>query len=209
MKVFSIGGSIVAKNLDRIDELADALQREEQVVVVTGAGPLAEYIEASSGNEGEKDLIGIQATRLHARALLTEFDDANQRVPETPEELKQLASNGKDVVSGGFVPGYSTDAVAATAAELLDAELVIATTVDGVYTSDPEEESAEKLEEVTPDRLREIVSGNSKAGGYELIDGTAIDIIERSGIETLVVEGNLENLEHPESAEGTRVKNTI
>lgn len=205
MIVYSIGGSIVSENLERIDELAEALERDEQVVVVTGAGPLNQYQKASSGNEGEKDLIGIKATRLHAQTLLTEMDDTNRKVPETPQEIQQLASTGKNVVTGGLVPGYSTDAVAATTAELLDADLVIPTTVDGVYTADPEKEDAEKLDQVTPERLRELVSGNSEAGNYALIDEVAITIIERSNISTRIIEGTLGNIADPESAEGTDI----
>lgn len=205
MKVFSIGGSIVAENLDRIDQLAEALQRDEQIVVVTGAGPLNEYQKASSGNEGEKDLIGIRATRLHAQTLLTEMDNTNKEIPKTPQEIQQLASTGRNVVTGGLVPGYSTDAVAATVAELLDAELIIPTTVDGVYTADPEKEDADKLDQVTPERLRELISGNSEAGNYALIDEVAVTIIERSDIPAKVVEGTLENIRNPENADGTEI----
>lgn len=204
MKVFSIGGSVVAGNLENLEELAEALQREEQVVAVTGAGPLADYIDASSGNESEKDLIGIKATRLHAQALLTEFEDANSQVPETPGDLQQLASSGRDVVSGGFVSGYSTDAVAATAAELLEAELYICTDVEGVYSGEPSSEGSELLEEVSVQELRELTAGNSSAGGYELVDGTALSIIERSSIPTRIMEGTLDNLENPER-KGTEI----
>jgi len=205
MKVFSIGGSIVAENLEKIDELATALERDEKTVVVTGAGPLNEYQKAANGNEGKKDLIGIKATRLHAQLLLTEMDSSNEVVPEKPEEVQQMVSNNENVVTGGFVPGYSTDAVAATVAELLDAELVIPTTVDGVYTADPEEEDAEKLEKVTPEKLRELVSGNSEAGNYALIDEVAVTVIERSEIPTRIVEGSLENIRSPADAGGTQI----
>jgi uridylate kinase len=107
---------------------------------------------------------------------------------------------------GGLNPGFSTDAVAAITAELLDAELYIVTDIDGVYTEDPSNPDAEKLDEVSISELREIVSGNSSdAGSYELIDKTALDIIERSNIETIVMEGTVENLENPGDAEGTRI----
>lgn len=205
MKVFSIGGSILADNLEQLDRLAEAFEDDEEYVVVTGAGPLARYIDASSGNEGEKDLIGIRATRLHAKTLATEIKGACPKIPETPEELSELASRHQVTVSGGFVPGYSTDAVAATAAELLEAELVIATTIDGVYTADPEKEDSRKLDEVSVEQLRELVAGNSQAGGYELIDEVAISIIERSEIPTKVMRGSLANLSRPEEADGTHV----
>ncbi len=205
--VFSIGGSIVRENLDRIEELADALERDEQVLVVTGAGDLNKHQKAVKGiaNNGEQDLVGIKATRLNAQTLLTVMD-AYPSIPERPEEIKVAAASGKDVVMGGLTPGYSTDATAAIAAEMLDAELYIATTVNGVHDKHPDEDGAEKLDEVTPDELLEIVGDDYEPGSYELIDETAVKIIRRSNIPTRIFEGTLENLADPENAEGTDVE---
>ena len=45
--------------------------------------------------------------------------------------------------------------------------------------------------EVSADKLMEIVSDNdTKAGTYEFIDKTAIQIIKRSKIKTVIVNGN-------------------
>ncbi|MFB6191366.1 MAG: UMP kinase [Candidatus Nanohaloarchaea archaeon] len=205
-KVYSIGGSIVRENLDSIEELAGALQGEEQVLVVTGAGDLSQHQDALEGlaNKGERDLVGVKATRLNAQTLLTAMD-AYPEVPETPEEIQVAAESGRDVVMGGMVPGYSTDAVAATAAELLDAELYVATTVDGVYTEHPEDPEAEKLDRVSHDRLMQIVGGDYEPGSYELMDETAVKIAKRSGIPVRIFEGSLENLKNPEDAPGTDV----
>ncbi|MFB6190654.1 MAG: UMP kinase [Candidatus Nanohaloarchaea archaeon] len=205
-RVYSIGGSIVRENLDRIDELAEALEGDEQVVVVTGAGDLSEHQDALKGgaNNATRDLVGIRATRLNAQTLLTAMR-AYPEIPETPEEIQAAAATGEDVVMGGLVPGYSTDAVAATAAELLDAKLYVATTVDGVYSGHPGEDSSEKLDEVTYDELLEIVGDDYEAGSYELIDRTAVKLAERSEIPIRIFEGTLENLENPGEAPGTAV----
>lgn len=204
--VYAVGGSVVQENLENIREFCSSLESEKQVIIVTGAGKLNRYQSAVSGNDGEKDLIGIKATRLHAQTVLTEMKNVYPKVPESPEELKEAASTGKNVVMGGLVPGYSTDAVAATAAELLDAKLYIATTVDGVYTGDPEkEESAEKFDKISTDELREITDGRNKPGTYSVIDEAAVRIIERSEIETIVFEATLTNLQDPESAENTTI----
>lgn len=204
-KVFAVGGSVLQQNLDNLDEFVEALQRDEQVLVVTGAGDLKKYIKASNGNQAEKDLVGIEATRLNARTLLSSMDDVHPSIPETPEEILEAASTGKDVVMGGLVPGYSTDAVAATAAELLDAELYIASTVDGVYTADPESEDSKKLADVTPERIKELIQGNNGAGKHALIDETAVGLVQRSEIPTMIFEGSNENIGNLENAEGTRV----
>ncbi|QGA80195.1 UMP kinase [Candidatus Nanohalobium constans] len=204
-KVFAVGGSIYTSKLEKTPEIAEALQKHSPVSVVVGAGKLKENINAVEASEGDKDLIGIQATRLNAKTLGTQMQ-AHPKIPETAEEVKEVAKTGEDLVMGGLNPGFSTDAVAAITAELLSAELYIVTDIDGVYTEDPKKEDAEKLDEVSISELREIVSGNSSdAGSYELIDKTALNIIERSGISTKVIEGTIDNLENPEDAEGTAI----
>jgi uridylate kinase len=205
-KVFSVGGSIIRENLENISEFAESFPDDEQIVVVTGAGELNRYQSAVSGNNGEKDLIGIKATRLHAQTLLTEMEDAYPEVPEKPEEVQAAAASGRNVVMGGLVPGYSTDAVAATVAELLDADLFIATTVDGIYSDDPEEVSdAEKFDEISVEKLLEITGGANQPGVYSVVDEAAVRLIERSSIGTKIFRADLENLSDPESAEGTEI----
>lgn len=206
MKVFSLGGSILTKNLDTLPEYAETFNSlQEQKIVVTGAGDLKKYIENLSGNHAEKDLVGIKATRLNASALATEAG-ANSRIPETAEELKQQAKTGQDIYMGGLTPGYSTDAVAAIAAELFNAPLYIASDVKGVYNASPEKENAELLENVTVEQLRELSSSERKAGKHSLIDPTALEIIERSGIKTKFLKGEPDNLAKPAEAEGTTLQ---
>ncbi len=207
--VYAVGGSVVQENLDQLKELTSALQSDRQVVVVTGAGDLNRYQAASSGNKGEKDLIGIKATRLHAQTVLTEMDETYGKIPETPEEIKEAASTGQNIVMGGLVPGYSTDAVAATVAELLDAKLYIATTVDGIYTDDPQNnQEAEKLDKINISRLINMVSGKNKPGKYSVIDESAARIIQRSKIQTLVFKAEIENISSPEESSHTRIEFT-
>ncbi len=205
-KVFAVSGSVITEKLEKLGDIAEALETEEQILVVTGAGGLKEYIYASGeyGNQGEQDLVGIAATRLNARTLMTAME-AYPDVPETAEEIRVAASTGMDVVMGGLTPGHSTDAVAAIAAEILDADLYIATSIDGVYDRDPEDKDANFLEEVTVEDLKDIISGNNEAGKHELIDSTALEIIKRSGISTKVFEASLDNLESPETCRGSKI----
>jgi len=206
-KVYAVSGSLITENLDELGDLANALQNgEEQILVVTGAGGLKEYIRAAGdfGNQGEQDLVGIAATRLNAKTLMTAMK-AYPDTPKTAEEIRKAASTGQNVVMGGLTPGHSTDAVAAIAAEILEADLYIATTVDGVYDKNPEEVDAKRFDQISTEKLRSVVSGNNEAGGHELIDLTAIDIIERSGTETRILEGTLENISDPDEAPGTQI----
>ena len=78
-------------------------------------------------------------------------------------------------------------------AEFIKADkLINLTSVDGMYTKDPNKfDDAVMFSEVSTDKLMEIVSGNeTKAGTYEFIDKTAIEIIRRSGIKTVILNGN-------------------
>lgn len=205
--VFAISGSIITENLEKLGEIAEAIESaEDQAAVIVGAGELKEYIYASGeyGNQGEQDLVGIAATRLNARTLMTAMD-AYPDIPKTAEEIRTAASSGKNIVMGGLTPGHSTDAVAAIAAEILEADLYIATRIDGVYDRDPEDPEASRFDRVSTSELKDIVSGNNEAGKHELIDSTAIEIIERSSISTKVFEGTLDNLEMPDSCKGTEV----
>ncbi len=204
-KVYAVGGTVIQDNLDRINEFAEAFP-DEQIAVVTGAGKLNRYQTSVEGNNGKKDLIGIKATRLHAQTLLTAMEEAYPEVPERPVDVQKAAASGQNVVMGGLVPGYSTDAVAATIAELLDAELCIATTVDGVYTDDPEEnKDAERFEEMTVEELLDITSGSNEPGIYSVVDEAAVRIIERSKIETKIFKASKENISNPAEAKGTDI----
>lgn len=206
IKVYALGGSVFTENLELLEEYGEFFDSlDEQVVVVTGAGKLKENILAAEdiANQSELDLIGIKATRLNAETLQAAMN-AYPAIPETVEEVQEAAATGQNIVMGGLVPGYSTDAVAATVAELLEAELIIATSVDGVYTADPEEEDAEKYESIDVSELRSLTEGNNSAGNHDLIDSTAIEIIERSKIGTEVVLGTPENLKNA-GFEGTRI----
>lgn len=207
VKVFALGGSVFTENLDKLEEYSKAFNSlDEQLVVVTGAGKLKKNILAAEkiGNQAELDLIGIKATRLNAQTLKTAIN-SHPKIPETPEEVQELAATGEDIVMGGLVPGYSTDAVAATVAELLDAKLYIATSIHGVYTRDPNHPESKKLDEVKTQKLKEITSGNNQAGKHDLIDSTAIEIIERSNIPTKVFRGLPKNIGNFKQVDGTDI----
>lgn len=166
-------------------------------VVVTGGGPIARYYIKAAREMGVPeslcDHLGILASRLNARLLVDGLGEyAFPEVPTTIDELKHYFASGKIVAMGGLTPGHSTNAVAAIAAETIQADQFInATDVDGVYTADPSKDpNAKKLDEVTIDRLTQILSkGDITAGAYDLMDPLALRIIARSKIPTIIVNG--------------------
>ncbi len=205
--VYSLGGSILAgRDAKSLQEYADALKqlsKEHQIYVVVGGGKIArEYIEKArslGASEMFCDLIGIGATKLNSMLLVAALGDAApQEIPDTYAQAARLGQPGKIVVMGGVAPGQTTDAVSALLAEYVHADrFIIATSVDGVYTADPEKDpSAKKLARMTPRALvRLAMETEMKAGSRSPVDPLAAKIIERSAIPTAIVLGShIENL---------------
>jgi uridylate kinase len=217
--VYSLGGSILAgRDAKSLQEYADALKQlsqEHKIFVVVGGGRIArEYIEkarALGASELFCDQIGIGATKLNAMLLVAALGDTAPE--EIPASYSQAAeSHHRIVVMGGLSPGQTTDAVSAMLAERVHADrLIIATSVDGVYTADPEvDPSAKRIKVMTPRALvRMAMETEMKAGSRSPIDPLAAKIIERSSIPTAVVLGSIiENLKKGISGEhdGTEIK---
>ena len=201
--VAAIGGSILLQdyNAERFKEYAKLLKEqseEHEIFVVVGGGkPAREYIGVVrdlGAGEAKCDDIGIEVTRVNAKLLLLALGDAAyQRVPHNFQEALEFASSGKIIVMGGTEPAHSTDAVSAILAEYVHADkLINLTSVDGMYTKDPNKfDDAELVSEITASDLLEFLSGKDmKAGTYEFFDTTAVQMIKRSNIETVIANGN-------------------
>lgn len=201
--VITIGGSILLKEYDnkKFEDYAEIIRdinKDHEIFIVVGGGrPARDYIGVvrdMGESESICDEIGIQVTRINARLLQLALKDCSYpSIPVNFQEALEFAATGKIVIMGGTEPAHSTDAVGSILAEYIGADLVInATSVDGLYDKDPNKfDDAKMFTEVSTDKLMEIVSGNdTKAGTYEFIDKTAIEIIRRSGIKTVIVNGN-------------------
>jgi uridylate kinase len=200
--VAAIGGSILIKDYDyeKFQEYAEILGKlaeEHEVFVVVGGGkPAREYIQIVRDldcGEAKCDDIGIEVTRINAKLLLLALENkAYQKVPHNFQEALEYSASGKIIVMGGTEPAHSTDAVSAILAEYVKADILInLTSVDGMYTKDPNKYSdAELIEEITAIEMLEIIKGKDvKAGTYEFFDLTAIQMIKRSSIETVIASG--------------------
>ena len=201
--VAAIGGSILLQdyNAERFREYTKLLKEqseEHEIFVVVGGGrPARDYIGVVrdlGAGEAKCDDIGIEVTRVNAKLLLLALGDAAyQKVPHNFQEALEYSATGKIIVMGGTEPAHSTDAVSAILAEYVQADLLInLTAVDGLYTKDPKKfDDAELIEEITASDMMGIISGNEvKAGTYEFIDMTAIQMIKRSNLETVIANGN-------------------
>jgi len=211
--VYSLGGSILAgRDAESLKEYAAALKNlaeKHQIFVVVGGGKIArEYIEkarALAAGEAFCDLLGIGATKLNAMLLIAALGRAAAPEPaETYAGALLASAPGRIVVLGGMQPGQTTDAVAALLAEYVGADkLIVATSVDGVYSADPGiDPKAKKYEKMThQDLVRLSMETEMKAGSRSPVDPLAAKIVERSSIPTVVVHGGkIENLK--KAAEG-------
>ncbi len=121
----------------------------------------------------------------------------NETIPENFSDAMKEFDNRDITIMGGTSPGHSTDAVAALMAEYINADIFInATNVSGVYDKNPKENKDAKLyEKLSSEALIKLLNKNSaKAGKYELMDFVAAQIIHRSKIKTIFLNGkDLEN----------------
>ncbi|WP_255195121.1 UMP kinase [Halorarius litoreus] len=222
--VVSVGGSVLAPDLgnNRVEAYASVVEGlvesgHDVAAVVGGGGVAREYIGAArelGANEIELDQLGISVTRLNARLLLSALDEAivAPRIPEDYETAGEALHRGDVAVMGGVVPAQTTDAVAAALAEYVDADLLVyATSVAGVYSADPKEDpDAERYDELTAGALVEtIASMEMNAGSSAPVDLLAGKIIQRAGLEAIVLDGSdperVTRAVEADEFEGTRV----
>lgn len=194
---FAFAPDLSAEKIRAYSRIMRSFSRKNKLAVVAGGGPLARrYISAArelGASEAVCDQIGIHVSRLNARLLISGLgESAYPEVAGSLEEFARSATSELIVVMGGFQPGQSTNAVAALVAEATRADLFVnATDVDGVYTSDPQKDQhAKRLDEVTIDDLIRILSREgTRAGEYALMDTVALQVIKRSRVPTVVVDG--------------------
>ena len=205
--VLKIGGSLLYDKdgnilVEKVRDYASALKSlvkdgHSLVVVVGGGIPARVFISAArdlGANEAQCDWLGIKLARNNAELLCAALGDiAYPKIVETLDELEVAVKLGKVVLMGGLIPGQSTNAVAAVAAETINAEILFnATNVDGVYDRDPKEPGAERFDTITIGELKKVLSsGGTKAGEYKLFDPVAIRVVERSKIPTVIFDGRV------------------
>jgi uridylate kinase len=201
--VVCIGGSVLAPELDprRVEghaEVIEGLAAEGCSVgaVVGGGGVARDYIGTArelGANEVQLDQIGIDVTRINARLLIAALGpNVDPKVARDYEDAGDAIRRGDVSVMGGVMPGQTTDAVAAALAEYVGADLLVyATSVDGVYSADPDADAdAEKYGRLTPEELVDVIAPMSRgAGASAPVDLLAAKLIQRSGMRTIVLDG--------------------
>ncbi len=218
--VVSIGGSvIISEDADvsffkKLVNLLNKLSSKYKIFIVVGGGKTArKYIELGRElglSEETLDDLGIKITRINAKLLASIVETSNKKIPSTTSEANKI--NKTIVIMGGTIPGHSTDLVGAELAEKSGADrFIIATNVDGIYDKDPNKyDDAKQLREISIEKLIEKYgTGWNAAGSNVVIDGPALDVIDKIKIPTFVVNGKqLDQLEKAmtnQKFNGTRI----
>jgi uridylate kinase len=205
--VISIGGSVVLSEeadvsfFNELKTLLKKLSKNFRLYLVVGGGKTARtYIKLGRKFNFDEDLldeIGINVTKVNAKLLANIIEISNIKIPDTTDEAKELKY--PIVVMGGTAPGHSTDMVGAELAEKTNAsKFIIATNVDGVYDKDPNKyKDAKQIKEISIKQLIDEYGTDWDAAGKNIvIDGPALEIINRAKIPTFVLNGRrLDQLE--------------
>lgn len=205
--VISIGGSVVLSEeadvsfFNELKTLLKKLSKDFRLYLVVGGGKTARtYIKLGRKFNFDEDLldeIGINVTKVNAKLLANIIEISNIKIPDTTDEAKELKY--PIVVMGGTAPGHSTDMVGAELAEKTNAsKFIIATNVDGVYDKDPNKyKDAKQIKEISIKQLIDEYGTDWDAAGKNIvIDGPALEIINRAKIPTFVLNGRrLDQLE--------------
>ncbi|MDD1718943.1 MAG: UMP kinase [Methanoregulaceae archaeon] len=200
--VLSLGGSVLIPSLEenRIGAYVPVLTKiaaaHRLFVVVGGGGEARRFIAAArnlGADDGTADEIGIAVTRLNARLLIAGLRGAvHPALALSQDEAIAKGESGKIVVMGGITPGQTTDAVSAVLAERLGADLLInLTSVDGVYSADPKTDpEAKRYDRLSPVDLLGIVRLDLlTAGANSVMDMVAANVVARSGVPLVVMDG--------------------
>ena len=198
--VVALGGSVILSDdiaisyFENLVILLKDLSKKYKIYLVIGGGKTARtYIKLGRDmnlNEETLDQIGIEITRLNAKMIANILDISNKYIPQTTDEAMNVKK--PVVVMGGTTPGHSTDMVGAELSEKIGAsKYIIATNVDGVYDKDPNKfKEAIQLKEISIKQLIEKYGTSwDSAGQNVVIDGPALEIIDRAHIPTFVLNG--------------------
>lgn len=203
--IIKLGGSILFDGdnikIDLIRQWLDVIKNlrtdGHQVGIVTGGGkPARRFCTVArklGATNSYQDLIGIEAARQNARLFIAGLPDAYPDPPTTYQELLRVSSAHNLVVTGGFQPGQSTNGVAALFAEHIEADYLFnISNVSKVYDKDPSKfDDAIPFDEMTYHQFASILNKYEQLPGtYKLFDHIGVDIVSRSKIKLVFLNGN-------------------
>ncbi|MEI7960955.1 MAG: UMP kinase [archaeon] len=201
--VLSVGGSVFfneklrAPEISKFCEVINELKREGySFVLVVGGGRVARVYQAGAkalgANNFELDEVGIAITRANAILFTHIIENSWRTVLIDPKESENVLLLGKTPIYGGATPGQTTDAVGAIISELLNADFINLSNVDGIFSADPIKEPAARMyKELSHTKMFSLLKAQaSKPGAHTFTDPHAAAILERSKIKSFFINGN-------------------
>lgn len=196
--VIKVGGSLsfnedgpIFSYFSKLKPVIKKISSENQLILSIGGGKFVRkyysILKKYDFSQDEKEMIGIELLRANVRF-------ASILMNQKPlYMLKEIDKNTTGII-GGIMPGRSTDANAAYAAAKIKADYFIKLTdVDGIYTKDPKKYGNTKKINVMSFEDLKNYGIKGKPGFYGILDKTAIDIIAKNHIKTIVMDGNEPN----------------
>ncbi len=206
--IVSLGGSLVApgeidasflKNFRK--SVVRFLESKKFFIFVGGGKVCRNYqkalLEFGADNK-ERDLIGIEVSRLNAQVVRQSFDKlAFEKVLTDP--TKKVNSRRDVAVFAGWKPGWSTDYCSVIFAKNMGIKTIVnVTNTDYVYDADPKKfKNAKALKEVSWKDFRKIVGDKWIPGLSMPFDPRASRMAEVLKIKVIVINGkHLDRLEN-------------
>lgn len=206
--IISLGGSLVAP--DGIDTaflkvfkktMTKFLDKNRFFVFVGGGKICRDYQKALlefGADSKERDLIGIDISRLNARVVRQVFGEtAFSEIITNPS--KKINTRKDIVIAAGWNPGWSTDYCSVTLAKNMGIKTIVnLSNIDYVYEKDPRKfPSAKPYGQIGWKEFRKIV-GNKWSPGLSMpFDPRASKDAEVLKIKVVIINGrNLERFEN-------------
>src|SRR3989344_1907492 len=198
--IISLGGSLVAPNeidttfLKVFKKAVIKNLNKNRFFIFVGGGKICRnyqkaLLEFGADNK-ERDLIGIDVSRLNARVVKQAFGDlAFSEVITNP--TKKITTRKDVVIAAGWKPGWSTDYCSVILAKNLGIKTIInITNIDYVYDKDPNKfKNAKAITEITWKDFRKLV-GNKWVPGLSMpFDPRASKMAEILKIKVIMVNG--------------------
>ncbi|MEM0143894.1 MAG: hypothetical protein QXL94_08175 [Candidatus Parvarchaeum sp.] len=186
--VISLGGSFLFdKKKDTSLLFNELIKLDEKFLVITGGGPIArEYINFGKEfnlNEKELHTIGIKCTHINAWVMSKAF-----KADYVDEDPRKIRIKNKITLTGGYLPGWTTDTCSAYAAVSTHSKVIFNMSKEsGVYNKDPRKfKDVKLLKQLNFEKLYTLTKGERVPGMNFIFDPMAAKICKKNGIEVVV-----------------------
>lgn len=178
------------------------IKKDFKFVVVVGGGRLARVFqnaaqEVSALPDEDKDWLGIHSTRLNAHLLRTIFRKvADPVVIDERGKIKKLKY--PVTIASGWVPGWSTDFVAAAIAKDFKVqEFIVAGKPAFVYEADPAlDKNTKPYQRIGWPAYRKLIPKKWIPGSHAPVDPVAARLSEKAKLQSIIINGrDLRNFE--------------